>query len=155
MSKINIEELNRYAKSFTEGTRTTGENYVYCTDTKYQDLNLSLHGHRSPDDWQYKLIARCADDLTKFDYDEEEDITDLFSTSASDLAPMHYHEILSWLSANLENINLVEDYVKDYGIDSDHFDLLNTASQALTLEIERILHEIYNYFLEEDSDEEE
>ncbi|MCP5468559.1 MAG: hypothetical protein H7A32_04745 [Deltaproteobacteria bacterium] len=133
------EELLIYFKKIT---RDNGEE-IYTLQAgapqELKDLVYAAHGDFLPDDFRYETIhsALCA--FADCHFDEELDEIKVE-------ADIYNHELLKWLSSNLNRIGYCDDAIVEFGLQSN--DLMTLITYGQRMEIDEIVASVRESLIE-------
>jgi hypothetical protein len=124
--------LSRYFERATRGRENgpdqEGSTFVRLTDDAPEwltDAVREAHDGELPDDWRYEtceLIASMLDERPE--WLESDDDSDLAHEIADSLTDVYNFDRLTWLAGSLIRPDYVNDAVREYGIPTDGFDLV-------------------------------
>lgn len=124
-----------------------GNYWTYKEDTAYTEFFFECHRDNNisndknsifnfmlPDDERYEMIHKALDIM--MNYDDEGDYTE----GIDENVPIYTSNLLAWLSSRNDRYAYVEDAVKEYGIDSNDFDLIGCIGMGYYTELEEVLY---------------
>jgi len=125
---------------FTTDKRANGEAFVKAENAPswLQTIIREAHGDRMPSDWVYEVIENVLDAIIENEGDE--DNAREYSTEAD----IYNSDLLKWLSDSLYNAEYVNDAVREYGINSNDFDLYQAIQNGQSRAKDEIFSTVYN-----------
>lgn len=103
-----------------------------------QELTRVAHGDMFPDDWRYRMISECADDLAVYDPENWEDN---IMTIADSLVDVYTRDLLNWLGSRLDRFCYFDD-AQEEGYVPDDADIMTRIKIGQFKEHEEILQHL-------------
>jgi hypothetical protein len=145
---MTIQELATEASRwFTRDKRNDGQEYVHLKDGRpdwLQDLCHEAHGDMMPDDWRYEFIENAIDALAENDDPDDINLE----------ADIYTHDLTTWLGSRADRFAYCEDAVKEYGLDTENFSMLDLLQQGQLMEKREVL-DLVRAYLEQRAEEAE
>lgn len=104
---------------FVTDKRDDGAEFVKVRDDEkaewITDMIREAHGDMMPDDWKYQFIVDALDLVAEAAGDDTDDAIKNGRDGIE--ASIYTHDLLRWLSSNLNRVAYVDEAVQEYGYD--------------------------------------
>ena len=111
-----IDKAGEFCQWFEVKSRDNNETFVTCNEGRpeeLRDLIYSAHGEYMPDDFIYSCVWNSLELIAQMD--EDDDLDELVYQMEADV---YNHELLRWVSSNLQRMSAVDEAMQDYHIKS-------------------------------------
>ena len=134
------QDYAKEALTYFERITRSNDSEAYTTKPEtpewLTDLIRTAHGDLMPDDWKYEFIHDALLHFEDNDFDDE-DLPEAIDSCVS----IYNHELLKWVSSNLNRSSYVDDAVNEWMGDK-HFDLYEALAAGQYKEIEEVFHSV-------------
>lgn len=134
------QDFAKEALSYFERITRSNDSEAYITkpETPHWLTNLIRFAHIDfmPDDWKYEFIHNALLHYADNDFDDD-DLPEAIDSCLS----IYNHELLKWVSSNLNRSSYVDDAVNEWAVDRP-FNLYEALTSGQYKELEEVFHSV-------------
>lgn len=162
MKKLTLAAIvSSFAVALISDKRDDGQSFIRLANGSPQWMNDAVraaHNDMLPNDVRYSMISECADKLSDYLGEDEEDFDNVETGEIADsLVDIYNSDRLQWLSSSLYRADYCDD-AQNEGLVSDDASLFDRVGMGQYIEYQEILFSLVNSLqsvYDEQEDEEE